>query len=799
MDNQQFETGRPTPDNDQDDFLKEIDFDKFKSVFRKSIPYILVILLITNVSAYMYIRYTKPVFESTSELKLDIQREASLFGFNNLPENNSSFNNLSGEIELIRSRLFFNKVIRVLDLDVKYYVYGSILDDERYKNSPFTVNYKIYNEAFYDKPIDIKILDERNFRMAYRMGEEEISGDYVFGQTVKTPDYEFVFHFTEDFVPDLMSSDFYFIVNSNNALISYLEDNLNVQPKNLSANTIQIAFKDHNRYKARDLVNAIDTLYLDYTKEEKKKANAQKIEFLNEQLSITEGRLDQFENYFEDFTIANKTTDLQADIGNTIQQMQQLDSQRFELKVRLKGLAELTSKLLAEDSLDFSPTVFRNIPEDIKQPLNTFNDLNSDLALLLSSYNQNTFAVNRKKQEISLMKSGITEKVTAYQNQINSEISSINQRKGQLEENFVSLPAKSTEFSKSRRGYVLYEEFFLSLMQKKNEFEIANAGTTTNFVILSSATLPVSPIFPNNIIVTGIGVVSGIIFSLLFLGTSYLLHNKISSISELEKITNAPVLGIVPFYNSRNMDYTKLVISKNPRAAISEALRSIRTNMEFLIANKNQKLISVTSTVSGEGKTFISVNLGAIIALSKLKTVVVDMDMRRPKIHAAFADENDNMGVSTVLIGKHTATESIRQTIVEGLHYIPAGPTPPNPSELIMSPAFDTLLDFLKSQYDMIILDTPPVGLVTDGILVMKKVDLPIYVVRANYSKKVFMRTLNKLLQNNRFKNLSVILNSMKSTDNGYGGYGGYGNPYYESNEETSQKTGLINKFIKRK
>src|SRR5690606_8106052 len=231
---------------------------------------------------------------------------------------------------------------------------------------------------------------------------------------------------------------------------------------------------------------------------------------------------------------------------------------------------------------------------------------------------------------------------------------------------------------------------------------------------------------------------------------------------------------------------SKLVIDRNPKSAMSESLRSIRTNMDFMTKRKDQRVIAVTSTVSGEGKTFISVNLGAIIALSKQKVVIVDMDMRKPKIHHAFSHENSTKGVSTILIDKHGVSECIRSTAIAGLDYIPSGPTPPNPSELILDDELDMLLDDLKKIYDIIILDTPPVGLVTDGILVMRKSDLSIYVVRADYSKKAFLKSINKLVTINKFNNLALVLNSL-SHGQGYGYGYGYGNHYYE--ETTKQKS----------
>jgi capsular exopolysaccharide synthesis family protein len=201
--------------------------------------------------------------------------------------------------------------------------------------------------------------------------------------------------------------------------------------------------------------------------------------------------------------------------------------------------------------------------------------------------------------------------------------------------------------------------------------------------------------------------------------------------------------------------------------------------MEFLRVSEGSKIISVTSTVSGEGKTFFTINLGGIISLSKQKVLLVDMDMRRPKIHLAFSNQPVNKGLSTILINKHSFKECLLHTDLENLDYLPAGPTPPNPSELIMGQEVDLLFGEMRQQYHTIILDTPPVGLVTDGILAMKKADIPIYVIRADYSRKDFVNTLNRLAKTNRFRNLSIVLNSVEIT--GKRGYGyGYGKGYYE-------------------
>ncbi len=763
---------------------QDFDFAKLLSVLRKSLPYLVGIFLFCAVLSYLFVRYTKPLFESASELQLDIKSEASLLGFREM-ESEASGRNVSGmseEIELIKSKLFLTKVIKALDLDVSYYTQGKILDDEKYRNAPFKVHYTIKDEGFFNKKIFIDLLNSQHYNLRYEAGGREYMEQHRFGDKVNTPSMELTLtpteHFNEGSIRD---NNYYFVINSDNALIQYFRENLKVQVLNLNAKTIKVSFTDHNAYKARTLVDVLSNLYLKYTEEEKNKANVKKIEFLNTQLDETEDKLENFESYFENFTIDNKTTNLSSDINKTIGFMFEVDSQRVEIRKKLATLNNI-EKQAENDQLYLTSkntgSADNQLPLFITETLTKLNTLNAERAMILESYNENTKAYQRKEKEVELLKMELSEAVASYRSELQQQLKRLESRRQELQASFVQLPSKGTEFNRIQRNYEQLLGFLLSLQERKIEFEIANAGTTTDFKILSSASLPASPISPNNLLIQGIGVVAGIFLCLMFVGVRYFLDNKINNVSEIERLSPAPLLGTLPVVRNKNT-HARLLVSDNPRSAFSEAMRSIRTNMEFLAARQQNRIISVTSTISGEGKTFVTINLAAIIASSRKKVIVLDLDMRKPKVHLAFDGTNSDKGLSTLLIGKHQFSDCVRETTVPDLHYLPAGPTPPNPAELVMNKGFDDLLEYLKSQYDIIIMDTPPVGLVTDGILIMKKADLPLYVFKAEYSKKEFFKTLNRLNSINEFRNMAVILNGVQQ-GGGYGYGYGYGSGYYQ-------------------
>jgi len=786
------QNGHGSADPDNDDVLESIDLDKILRVFKGSIPHLIVIILAINSLSYLYLRYTKPIYESESILKLDIKSEASILGLQN--PLSQDIKGISGEIELLKSRLFLGQVVDVIGMDVSYYHPGrSHLVDERFRNSPFEVSHKLKNSRHYDTRFNLEIIDDDAFELSYTDGFQTITGDYTFGEPIETKDFNFLIEKTAYFNNSKGLTDYYFVVNSRDALINYLVANVMVQPVNFNSNTIRISLRDNNAFKARSLIEAIDTLYLDFTKETKNLAAEQKIAFLESQMEKTSKELESYEEYFEKFTIENRTTDLSNDINRTIQILNTLDSQRVRLRNQLTEIELIALQIQSGQILNISPFAIEGMPNLIQSSINKYNELLTERELKLASYKENTLVIRRLDQKIASVMKSASESISEYQRILVKDVEELKNRMDQLERNFIALPSMGTAYNKNRRFYTLQEEFYFSLIKSKIELEIAQAGTVPNFVILSPATLPSEPVHPKGLIIYGAGFVGSIFLSFLFLAIRYLLHNKISSQKELEKLINAPILGIVPYYKEHKPDQASLIVSNNPKSAISESLRSIRTNLEFIAIGKEKKVISITSTVSGEGKTFIAVNLGAILAYSKLKVVIVDLDMRKPKVHLAFDQEKGTKGVSTILIDKHTVKECVHDTELENLHFITSGPTPPNPSELILSEKFDHFIEELKREFDVIFLDTPPVGLVTDGILAMKRANLPIYVVRADYSKKSYIKSVHSLISNHRFKNLSVIFNSVKfSKSHGYG----YGYGYYDDSEQQAKGKSVFSKIF---
>jgi len=753
---------------------ESIDTEKLSAVFRKNLIWIILIFIATNLTAYLTIRWTKDLFESESELKLDIKRDATELGIKTMIDD-QNLNIVSGEIEQIKSKLFFSKLIDSLDLAISYYSVGKVLKDEMYKRSAFMVHCELNNPAHFDIPIYFDFLQGTEFSI--RLGEDgnPVKGKFgiplEFDGTVltitKTP------FFTEN-----DGNTYYFVLNSRAHLIEYLSKNIQVDPLNFQANTIRISFQDNNALKAYDIVNKIDSLYITYSNEQKNLANKQKIEWLNKELGQVETRMEGFEDYFENFTLKNKSSDLTLDLKRTIAAINKVDSQRYELAKKMTELNTLLESMTDAKITTNQPYKF--LPDYINKRIEDLNKISQDRDRLSLAYNENTFTFKQKEQELSTAKDQVFTQLTKVKKEWLASLAELNTRKEKLEIEFAGMPDKNTQFSKNQRYYKLYEEFYLSMMQSKAEFEIAQAGSTPDFKILSPAALPVTPISPKKYIILGIGLVAGIVLNFFFIGILYLLNNKITSIKEVESGTQVPLLGAIP--TSRSSVETMFHVIDNPKSMVSEAIRSLRTNLEFFNAGTHSKVITISSTISGEGKSFLAMNLGGVLALSRKKVVLVDLDMRKPKNEKYPAGNDSTKGMSTVLIKKNTWKECVVKTTLENFDFIPSGPHPPNPSELLLNGEFSELLVDLKKEYDYIVIDTPPVGLVTDGIMAMKRSDLSIYVFRANYSKHSFMDNLLRVVKINKLTRVSTVLNALPINNSSYG----YG--YYEDKTEVKDR-----------
>ena len=762
-----------------------IDFNKLRVIIWNNMLWIALIFIVVNAVAYLVVRYTKDLYESVSEIKLEVKNDASELGINTFSVDNAQNADLiSGEIEILRSRLFLNKILDSMTLDVSYFSKGEVLNHELFENTPYQVTYYADQAVLYNTPIFLEKLDADNFVLRWGDPVNEVKGR--FNKKVKLKNSEIILREKTDVADD--DIDFFFVINSREVLLNYLASNLSVDPLNFSAKTIRISFRDNNPNKAQAIVQTIDDVYLNYSYEQKNLANTQKIDWLNNELLQIERKMEGFEDYFKKFTLQNKTNNLDEDLRKTISTINRIDSQRYEFSRRVDELDKLIDGLKTNEFV-LTPSVRQVLPEYLFRALDETQELLVEQEKIRLSHTETTFAFRDREQQINSRLKKLNSQLTELRLDWLKKLQELNQRKKTLEYEFVNMPDKSTQFAKNQRFYKLYEEFYLSMMQSKAGFEIAQAGSILDFKVLTPATFSLRPISPNRLMIAGIGLMVSFVINIFFIGFLYIMNDKITNLQELEKFSGVPVVGVIP--SSRHTSKDSFHVLTHPKSMVSEAIRTIRTNLDFFRSGKFSKLIAISSTISGEGKSFVAMNLGGAMALSHKKVLLIDLDMRKVKINQPTNVADYSKGMSTILIGKDQWRDCVLKTELETFDYIPSGPNPPNPSELLLHDIFPAMLEELRKNYDYIILDTPPVGLVTDGIQAMRYADISIYIFRANYSKREFLLNLQRITTINKITNVTSLLNAMPSAGEKAYGYG-YG--YYD---EGNERVGKIKSFFK--
>jgi len=775
---------------------QDFDLALFLLIVKKNFKWVVVFFTLSAAFTFIYLRYTQPLYKASTIIQMTSQNTAQeVLNVKNIYEQD-----IAGEIELLRSKAFITNALSRIDLEVNYFAKGKILNSEIYTATPYKVMVRNVHPDIFGIPIYISFPSAKTIHSSYTIGEK------IHEKPIRVDTWTNLYHFEIKIkINDIdristQQSQFqnnpYFIkINDINNLTNQYYNKIEIRLLNEAAKTIQVSVRENNAIKASDIVNSIAQEFIDYDIQKKAKSANKVLEFIDKQLTIVYEKLRTSENRMQSFNKQNKLTAKGDFITIYVDKLDNLESQLTELELELSMLKEINDMISSTENID----IYNLLPaltgasyqDEITRLLSNLNTLLSMKEEILYTATPNSEEIKAINYRIGVQQKLLIASIKALINKFDARKDNLNKKIKEIENKFLNLPTKELEYARLLRLFSINEKFYTTLLEKKAEFSISKAGFVSKNAILEVAVPPTIPISPDKNKILILGFVIAVFLSSLLLIISYLLHNKIISILDLSKATSATLLGIIPSYN-RDIPITQLLVDKNPKSLIAEAFRSIRTNLQFIDSSDGPKIIAVTSTVASEGKTFVAINLAGIIAFSEKKVIVLDLDLRKPKIHLGFNFENTK-GISTLLINKDNIEDCIQSSSLKNLDVITAGPIPPNPSELIISKKMDELIDFLKSKYDIIVIDNPPVGIVTDGVSIIQKADYPIYVFRANFSKKNYIKNADRLINESGIRKLSVVLNGI-DTESSYGansynyGYGyGYGYGYYD--EETEIKT----------
>ena len=777
-----------------ENFSNNLDVGLLIDIIIKSKWWYVVFFSIASISVFLYLRYSERIYQSQTVIQIVNSDANQILQLN--PLNSEGNNKVSEAIEQIRSKTFLERIVDILNLQITYFNEGTFKNHELYKNTLYLVDVNIKQDDIYGKKIYVQFNDDlKSGKIIITLSENStIPIDFNTNQWTKHDLLDFNIRLNEKKDIKTIQEDLrknqktFFIVQSKDAMASYLQKKLEVKPLNDLAQTISISIKDVNPQKTVDIVNTIADEYLNYDVERKSESSKNILNFINAQLSIVYEELKNSETKLNEFKKQNNiisSTEHSALNTSQSQVYSSVQEQLLQIELQEKLLDEILNNIQSQKNIDLYQLISlasgTTYEESIKNITNTIQKLLLEKENLLYQVTPNSEQIKIINYQIENQKKILIETLYALKQKYRTQYKNLLERKNEVKTEIYPNSENEIELTRLSRIYSINEKYYTLLLEKKTEYSISKAGFVSQNIILEKAYSAqfVSPSKKSSIT---LGFLSAFLASFLLVFYRYVSNDVIYSLSNITKATNANViiLGIIPQYKKK-LDVSQLVIDKNSKSMIAEAFRSIRSNLQFIDNSPYPKVIALTSTISGEGKTFVAVNLAGILEFTGKRVIILDLDMRKPKVDKAFQLPNEK-GMSTLLSGIHTTEECIQQGSLPNLKIITAGPLPPNPSELTLSPKLNEILDYLKTQYDYIIIDNPPIGLVSDATPILQKADIPIYVFRANYSKMNFVQIYDRLKNENKITKLSVILNGVEIKKNVYGynyGYGyGYGYGY---------------------
>ena len=757
----------------------EIDIKEIFHTLDKHKYKILVITLLFTLFASVYAYLQPNIYKAITTVEIEENKKSAN------PQDilsmamNSASTNMDTEIEIITSRALVTRALEGIDVTHKYFATYHYRERELYKASPFTVDLnKGQNISFYVYPST-----QKSYRLVAK-GEDDISHEkwsidklYHFGELAQNDHFSFTLSLENNAT---LQNDmkYRFIVLEEQDAIANVRKNIAAAPSSKTSTILEISYTDNVSVRAYEFVNSLAQAYLQQGIERKTEEASMILDFIDKQLAGIDHKLQSSETKLENFKKKSNMVNLGSKAKDIVSKVSQYESKLAEANINAQMLDSLYRKIKKSKNFENISGAGLDLQNtDIPQLIKALQEAQLKRNILLGDYTYAHPEVKRLTKSIAQSKKVISSTIKTLKTRVNKRKALLRSKIKEYNALMKALPEKEKILGGLQRKFVVNEKIYSYLLEKRATTAIAKASTVNKSRILDTALLPKKPIKPKRKLIIIIGFLLGLILGIFLAFILEFLNDRIIEEEDIYKHSSLSLLGTIPSIKAKNKD--DIIVLQSPKSIVSEAFRALRTNLQFMHSTDKTIVISITSTVGNEGKTTVASNLAAIISLTQKKTIVLNLDMRKPTLHTLFNLPNNN-GMSTLLANKTNLKETIQQTSYENLDIISSGPIPPNPSELIGSDTMTTILTQLKKLYDVIIIDTPPVGLVADALTLMKESDVSLYILRSEYSKKAYLADIQKMLTSHDIKKTYLILNGIKANKkgSGYGYGGGYG--YYE-------------------
>lgn len=760
--------------NNQNHQEEELKFD----LARQYLPYwplFVILVIIALCGAMVYLRYTTPIYQVSAKIMVKDEKKGldesavldalDLFGEKKIVEN---------ETDIIRSWPLILQVVKDLDFYAIQWRKGSIRDSELY-GTRAPVMFTALNED------SVGMVEKTPYLVDLKNKSITIAGKKVpFGSQFELGGSLFTVNENSRYIPGEESgTDEYYLQTINSFMLAkWIQSVLKVSPTSKQSTVITVELPSTVPKKGEDFINRLFVVYKNASLEDKNQVAQNTLTFVDERLGLVTKQLDSVEKNIEQYKTSAGIVDISAQGQLFLQSVKENDSKLAEINIQLGVLQDIEQYVNGKGPNPGTvPSVMGINEPTLVSLLNRLYDLDLQYQRLSAVTGEQNDQLVQLREQIAQLKPSLLENIRNVKRNLNVAKNSMSSEVSQTTAMLRTIPQKEKTLLEISRQQSIKNNIYTFLLQKREETALSYAAAVADSRIIESGKSTLEPIKPVPLLIYAIAVVLGIGLALLFVAFKEQLNNKVLFAKELENNSRVPVIGEVAY----NPGGDEFVIGDGKRTIIAEQIRTIRGNLSYFGINEaDQKVIMLTSSIPGEGKSFLSTNLAISIALTGKKVVLLELDLRRPKLSKSFGIERDK-GISNFIVGKAEMEEIIKSTSFDGLFIISSGPIPPNPTELLLLPHFADLIHQLRNLFDYIIIDSPPVSLVSDAQLLAKFSDANLFVVRHNYTPKSALGNLRKLYDSGKYKNMSIVFNGVKQRGlsiygKGYGSSYGYGN-----------------------
>ena len=743
----------------RDVFYKYI---RFLPLFILSVAFALLI-------AYIYLRYTIPIYSVSSSMIIRSEQPGGQR--NNDVENlinGTKADNIQNEIEVLKSRPLMQRVVDSLQLQYSYTAKGRFKEVNIYNLGPFYMEALEIADSTRSFTFKVKFLNNSVFKI------NEDKNAFSFGQVFKND--KGLFRLIKNPKVDV-SKEYSITWTPSYDAASRYAGAIQVNLKSAGTGILFISMRTSNSKMGADIINKLMQEYALYSVEQKDKTSVKKLIFIDERVAQYRHKIDSAQEVLNIFEHQNNLIDSKAQSDNYFGNINESDKKINELSISL-NVTDMVSNYLLDKK-----NQYQKVPT-------TLNLTDGTLIELVSEYNKTQITrqqlidgnvaaahplMKEANDQVEKLRISILEILKNIRSSIAASISSSKGKNQQSQTQLQSLPEKVKEQLQMLRELETLQGLYKLLREEREKQAITKSANVSNSDIINMAYASTIPVTPNRRAIQMLAILLGLGLPALIIFLSEILNDKVSTRMDIEKITAAPILGEIGHSFSDKV----LVVNKTTRSMVAEQFRIIRSNLQYVLNKKEKSAILFTSSFSGEGKSYVATNMGAVLALAGKKTVILEFDIRKPRILAGL-EIPKGPGITNFLIGKSELKDIIQQVPEqENLYVLGCGPIPPNPSELLLDPKMDELFAWLKENFDIVIVDTAPVGMVSDAMTLSKYVDSTLYLVRQGHTFKKQIGLIDEFYLGNKLPKVSIIINDVKMKPGyGYYGYGRYGYGY---------------------